>query len=532
MTLNNILELMKEINEQIELGLFVDAMENSLKALYEVKKKKEEKEFYYHQLFILSGYFADIGHLTENYPDFDSREKASTISLDLLNKNKDTFLQLFEEHTYYYFLANAKSNFISEKDPLRQNFKTIEELIEHKSILWQAIKSCKGNEPLQYKTNLANSLKQQCRIVEALKFYDNVNGTGHDIPQALVNRSSSLELLHRISNNFSIQLLAEIRGGYLKASKSYTIPSDFRDFYLTKASYYDEKIKEICETENISLDQEDHLTQSEYDSLSDYRKFCLDNHLSLSEHGLYCKCIGSARDELTIPTVGGVVGDFVLPMEKLLNRMKSEFSLARKLYFDYLTESEDELYYDSAFSQLDDFEILGIDVEKMRTSFRLCFGILDKIGIGICEMFDLYPNRGEVYFHNFWRLSSDNRLEKFNKIINPGLIALYSIATDLNEHKNGEWSFFKEYRNSLEHQYVVLFEGVSEDFIRQQYSDFKFKKEIIYIENGEFVENLRMLLQLTRSAIFSFVYAIRSHALSQEKDDKKLYVPLPIEKQD
>ena len=84
--------------------------------------------------------------------------------------------------------------------------------------------------------------------------------------------------------------------------------------------------------------------------MSDFRKFCLDNYLTLSEHGLYCKCVGSARDNLTIPTLTGVVGDFVVPMEMVLNRLKSEFSFSRRLYFEFLTHKvEDDLQYEILF---------------------------------------------------------------------------------------------------------------------------------------------------------------------------------------
>lgn len=146
----------------------------------------------------------------------------------------------------------------------------------------------------------------------------------------------------------------------------------------------------------------------------------------MSEHSLYCSCIGSSRDNLTIPTSGGVAGDFVIPMEMVLNKLKSEFSFARHLYFEYLTKEPDyELLHDSCFSELFNDELLGIDVEKLRTAFGACFSILDKIGIAICELFDLYPPNRQVYFQGFWQLDQNNKRELFNQITSPGLLALY-----------------------------------------------------------------------------------------------------------
>ncbi|EOX8442168.1 LA2681 family HEPN domain-containing protein, partial [Salmonella enterica subsp. houtenae] len=75
-----------------------------------------------------------------------------------------------------------------------------------------------------------------------------------------------------------------------------------------------------------------------------------------------------------------------------LNRLKSEFSLARHLYFDYLhPHNTDYIKYESHFLELYNDEVLGIEIEKIRTAFRLCFGILDKIAVAICELYNLYP---------------------------------------------------------------------------------------------------------------------------------------------
>ena len=137
--------------------------------------------------------------------------------------------------------------------------------------------------------------------------------------------------------------------------------------------------------------------------------------------------------------------------------MGSEMCIRDSLYFEFIAqETENELQHESCFSELFNEDLLGLDVEKLRTSFRLCFGILDKIGVAICELYDLYPPNGQVSFQSFWQLSRGDRREKFEAVSNPGLLALYSIATDLNDRKDGEWAFFKTWRNDLEHKFVVV----------------------------------------------------------------------------
>jgi hypothetical protein len=216
-------------------------------------------------------------------------------------------------------------------------------------------------------------------------------------------------------------------------------------------------------------------------------------------------------------------------MEMVLNRLKSEFSFARHLYFEYRTEEQDyELLHDSCFSELFNDELLGIDVEKLRTAFRSCFGILDKIAVAICELLDLYPPKGEVYFQSFWQLDQDNRREKFNSQKSPGLLALYSIATDLNDRKGGEWSFFKQLRNDLEHEFVVVHKTYNPSDI---YKSYEFIKNIVFINEEDFLNHLERLFQLTRSAIFSFVFAVRDKALN-EKEDGRIYLPNSILRKD
>jgi len=227
--------------------------------------------------------------------------------------------------------------------------------------------------------------------------------------------------------------------------------------------------------------------------------------------------------------MSGVVGDFVVPMEIVLNRLKSEFSFARRLYFEYVNnERNHELLHESCFSELFNDELLGLDVEKLRTAFRLCFGILDKIGVAICQLCDLYPPNGNVYFQSFWQLDRDNRRGKFNKHKNPGLLALYSIATDLNDKKHGEWSFLKNWRNNLEHEFVVVYKSETPSDI---YNSYGFMKDMIFIKEEEFIEHLKRLLQLTRSAIFSFVFTVRDKAMNEKKDEL-LYIPHSITRKD
>lgn len=116
----------------------------------------------------------------------------------------------------------------------------------------------------------------------------------------------------------------------------------------------------------------------------------------------------------------------------------------------------------------------------------------------------------------------------FEKIKTPGLLALYSLATDLNERKDGELAFFKQWRNDLEHKFVVIHE---QDTPKDLYGSYKMNEEIIMISEVDFIEHLEQLLQVTRSAIFSFVFCVREKG-SQEKDTDGIYMQNIISRKD
>lgn len=529
MELENINEEIIAISKLIDSGEFQDALDRTYALLKNTEKNPPEDGIFNKIMFNIAGFFVDLGHMHND-------EGAASKGLSLFEENKSAFIDVVGESYYYYNLANAQDNIISEKNPFEHTFKTIEQLVEHKSYLWKAIKASRKEDRSDVSThivNLGNSLKQQFRITEALKCYDEVNLRNEDTPQSWINRSGTLKMLNTVASSYSIQMLHQVRLGYEKASSSNKIPPQWREHYLQQAKNSSDMINEICKRESIELDIHDEkTTQKEYEALSDFRRFCLDSNLSLSEHGLYCKCSGSARDNLTIPTSSGIYGDFVVPMEMVLNRIKSEFSFARRLFFEYKFHDESfDLLHESCFSELFNDELLGIEVEKLRTAFRLCFGILDKIAVAICELYDLYPSKKNksVSFQNFWRLNQGDRRQKFEKVKTPGLLALYSIATDLNKRKDGEWSFLKEWRNDLEHEFIVVH---TTDTPSDIYNSYKLFKDLKFIQESDFVMHLEQLLQITRSAIFSFVFSVRETAMAEKEKPNALYVQQEIPRKD
>lgn len=507
------------IHRLVNCGDFDLAYQQSVVFLEKLGKITVKGENYFIVLGNVAGGLVDIGQMSNH-------KNAAELGFKLMDDNKEALAHVQGESHFYYNYANSLSNLITVNNPHDHTFQSIKELVSLKNIYWRAFNlSSQESEEFhaELSVNLANSLRSQFRMSEALRYYDLTNRKGLDIPQSWVNRSAALIELNLVSSSYSIKQLKEIRKGYINASVSKKIPPQWKSFYLGRIAQTNDKIQKCVSAEGETDEHDDILTQQEFGALSAYRQFCLVNHLTLSEHGLYCPCVGSATDNLVISSSGGVTGDFIVPMEMALNRFKSEFSLARHLYFDYLyPQDTDAIKEECHFLELHNDEILGIDIEKIRTAFRLCFGILDKIAVCICELHKVYPpaKKGglqkNIYFQSFWQLDVDNRRQRFEDIKSPGLLALYSIATDLNKNKGGELAFYKEWRNGLEHKFLVIHKS---DKAEDLYQSYKLIKDILFIKEDEFIHHFGQLIQITRSAIFSFAFMVRHEGKKQKKEN-------------
>lgn len=452
----------------------------------------------------IAGYLIDAG-------GFGQKLSVIKSGVELLKGNEKDILTIIPPSSYFYNLANGLSCISNINIHKEMSFDDVILLNEVKNCFWKSYKYALDEDsvPPELMVNLANALKKQYRISEAIDYYDTALCIDETIPQAWVNRSEALELLNDLSTTYSIKMLKEIRLGYVKAIETGKCMHKWISTYNIKISYLDETLKEICENNLIDEDDlmDEDFTSEEYSALSSYQKFCIDKNLMLSDHSLYCNCYAASRDNITIATTEeGVFGEFVIPMEMVLNRLKAEYSLSRRLFFEY--SSGDVFVGDeeeSCYSELFNGEVLYSNVEKLRTSFRMCFGILDKIAVALCELFDVKPQGRNIYFHNFWYLKDDKRRERFNKIDNKGLMGLYSIALDLND-TTGELSFFKSWRNDLEHNFLVIHEkGVIKDL----YESYSFFKDIKFIEKEYFENHFQQLIKIVKSAIFLFVYTVR-----------------------
>jgi tetratricopeptide (TPR) repeat protein len=505
--LKKINEAINAVSYSIDTEQYAEALLGSEIILHELEKH-ETSNIVLKLYFNLASQFIDVGTYLKNT---DSILKG----IQILEKNSEHFEKDFNI-TYFYNLANGKLSLANNCSYSKEkvNFKNIELFNEVKNLYWKAFKLINKSQDYdlyqQNLINLANVLKKQFRFSEALKLYDLVIKENTPYPQAWLNRTSCLTQFDQLLDHRTAKMIMEIIKGYKFACNSPLTPNIWKPYYKNQVIFLTEQL------DSEDLDSEEAETLKEYSSMTQFRQWCIEENLTLNIHGMYCSCIANERDNLTL--LEGIISPTnILIYEQYLNRLKAEFSLMRVMFYESKFTNSSKFDYESCYSELDDKEIINIRSEKLRTCFRLCFSILDKLAIFLCQYFSLKIEKNTA-FNNFWHQNKPALESKENF----ALIAINSLIFDLNE-KNGQFGFYKVWRNALEHHILFL---VPDTFELSNDSTHT------YVKISDFENSLLNLIQFTRSAIFSTVFAIIEDLRQKMPDDKNPSIEIIIHKKE
>jgi hypothetical protein len=370
-----------------------------------------------------------------------------------------------------YNLANAKGALADINAPADGSLGAAsahEWLVEAKNHYWRAFKLHLFADDFgcQLRTNLGTTLRKSGRITEALAVYESVFASDPGFAMAHLQRGYALLSLEHVSCRPTASLLYHALNEFAQAADAKALWPAAREHAAEMSEHVTKRLTRRGYT--IAELRDNTATYTEAAQHSAYRRFTLEHHLGLAEHSLYCNCNGARRDDLMIAThATPVEGKLVPRLEMILNRLKAEFGTARFLYYQALHDTSWEAYdHEITYAQLFEGEELGIRIELLRTSFRLCLGVLDKIALGVCELFDVADPNEKLYFESFWRpkRAKGNAARRWSTLAskeNPGLIGLYSQAADVRS--DGEWATFKAWRNDLEHRFLILTNEPSPD---------------------------------------------------------------------
>lgn len=471
---------------------------------------------------LAAGFLIDAGKRMHN-------GEAIRKGTSFLEKNYDSLRRFVSQPHLEYNISNGKMGLFDlarRQGDFRYVPKRMIALAEIKNHYWRAYKLLSSTERRMWPellTNLGQILSTSGRVIEAIQFYDLVLRDFPNHPNANVSRAYDLLRLNKITGNYSINQLWQAFTNLRRASESANAHPDDRQSWGLQAAYLKKRIQD----QGHGIDKINHdleITARERLKHSPYRRWCLDNFLTLSEHAIYCDCVGARRDDLSIvPTTGITGGDYIERMEHAVNRLKAEFGWARLQLFQSNRNEwnvhEEEITYSELFEQ----EVIGMKSEMLRNSMRIAFGILDKITNSLCELFQVGEQHENVSFFSFW----DPKKERWKQIgdtENIGLIGLLSIASDLFQKSGGEWSMLKEWRDLLEHRLLALTYGHTDFDILKIYEG---ERSAVKIPIDAFEDSCLRLLQLVRSAIFMFVYCVRVKA-NMEHDPEAIIVTMTM----
>ena len=261
-----------------------------------------------------------------------------------------------------------------------------------------------------------------------------------------------------------------------------------------------------------------HKADKNIKKLGTFERFIISNQLSLNEHSIYCNCNQSLEDDLQIEsacdhTKNRKTKEFQL----LLDGVKSSFNSVRKAYYRAMGGLQDssklqKSKYDSVSGAI----LLDPQVQELIDAFKGCFSILDKIAMGINAALGIYfttKEKRNIHFNSFFgRREVRDIIDKESP--NLYLIALYSLSQDLEKNsKYSEFSENKDWRNAMEHnQFYVVDDGADIDELKEEFPNVSF-----FVQLNEFQNKAQYFIYFCRSAIFTYVWAIRKLSIKWDK---------------
>jgi hypothetical protein len=210
------------------------------------------------------------------------------------------------------------------------------------------------------------------------------------------------------------------------------------------------------------------------------------------------------------------------------NQIKQEYVAARWFLYEG-TQTEDKHFVDNKTFLVNtlDYPAFGIQVEKLRASFRIAYGLLDKVAGFINAYYQLGMDPKRVDIRNVWHTKKGDVRPEFLDKPNLFLRGLYWLALDIigddpadQDSIAPEAAELKRLRNLLEHRSLVL---------RQMDSDEPMgAAETASLQ--DFKEQAMQVVRLSRAALMYLAFSMRKEESDREPKRKGIIpsMELPV----
>ena len=265
------------------------------------------------------------------------------------------------------------------------------------------------------------------------------------------------------------------------------------------------------------------------------------------EHNLFLNTLSAlpplelcfACDVLQLP--GMVVSLDAKPVfHGMFNQIKQEYVFARYQYYSALQESSKPHYADKETHLVNfaDYPQYGMRIERVKSSFKTLFGLLDKMAYFLNAYFDLGIKERDVSFSSIWKSEHGGGKHHYkykhtlNHSDNFALSSLYWISRDMydrfEDSPNPQLERIKSVRHALEHKYVKVTKGWFPDRENGEFDDLA-----LYVNEDELYDLTIQLMHIVREAIICLSLCVHAEEQSRQKGNgDKIVMPMLLREYD
>ena len=367
----------------------------------------------------------------------------------------------------------------------------------------------------QLYTNYGNSLAKCGRISSSIRVYLHAKKINPKFGMAL--GSIGLTYFHYASsvfNDYHYYYIHYFAYQFLNEAIKYpdTLEPEALDNYSKMISNYDPNFVETFGKHPLKYKGNNYESKEELE----YRQWAINYHLfinPMSDLPIYD--LYFATDILHLPNIILKIDEKSV-YQGLFNQLKEEYIFARYSYYESLhTPSTNHFVDNQTFLlKFPDYSQYSLRLEKMKTSFRILYSILDKVAYFLNSYYHLGIPEKSIDFNKIWphlkKETSDGGIVDLSK--NRSLNAIYWISKDFypdlfvslkDESPNPNAKHLRDLRNALEHKYVIIYSDIF-----PKYSDGKKDDLAQYISEESLCYDTLNLMKLVREVLINLVFAV------------------------
>lgn len=355
-------------------------------------------------------------------------------------------------------------------------------------------------------TNLGNWLSESGRWVEAYQAYQEALAADPGNGAAAGNLAILLRRRIRVSSHK--QELSDLAAHYARLERAH------RDTTLRYAGSDAAEVFDRLPIEGPSPGMPK--------PTNPYQRWVASEHLSLSLT-IEDLAPGPRWDDLHIGSLWQPMdsSSAVPALFAMINVLKQDFLLARKLAFEALTSGQIPQADSSFYADTLDYALYGEQPATLTLAQRAAVDLLDRIAVTTNEYLEVCLRPEDVVFATFWagpqRSTWRQPLQDELAAGNRSLLALADLAFDID--KGGYLSDYRELRNTGTHRFIVLHDmrGSSDR-----------SPAVEHRQLDAFQEQLLATLRTTRAALLYLVSMIGGREHRLHHGPNKPSAPLPV----